>query len=181
MLRAVLPLLAALLLFTPARADDCDALVARIVAVTGAKFERRAGRHIHLKTSNPDGTAKVHCAEPGFRQSVFVDAPDTALPSPAFFDRAAVLAEIVTGAPSVAVRASALRCQQMALRDSAGLARIEGRGFELGCGAQAPGRRDRGFFNVTVHAGLRRQGAANTTNPPPCRATGVRVITGVGA
>ena len=139
---------------TPAFADDCDALAARIVAETGMSFERRANQYVHFKGAPPIDTVSAHCAEPGLRRSFGIFSHDTALPPAVFFDTAAAVAEVFLGLPRARVRASALKCQRLALKDKDGDTEFDDRGFTMSCTVKQPGRdprgRDAGFIGVSV-------------------------------
>ncbi|MEH3117948.1 MAG: hypothetical protein PGN25_10245 [Methylorubrum populi] len=119
MLRPLLPaLLAALLLSapvwsTPARADACDALAARIAGATGAKKAgRRVGPSIDVRAASGVRLDLTCRAQP-----IVQAASSDPTPSAEYFRELTVAAELVVGEPAQTVQPILMRAYRTALRE----------------------------------------------------------------
>lgn len=107
-------LLAALLLLpAAARADECDALAARIAEATGAKKPgRRVGPSIDIKAARGFKLDLTCRAEPIVQASSSESAP-----SEAYFRDLTVASQLVIGEPAGSVQAAIVRAYETALRE----------------------------------------------------------------
>lgn len=107
------------LLTVQTRADECDALAARVLAdVRGTSFDKKSitGRDVDLR--HPDvGALTVHCR-------ISDDLPEAVsiiayakLPDAKFFDLVGRAGAAITGAPASRIALTAKSCHQRALAD----------------------------------------------------------------
>ncbi|HEV2543997.1 MAG TPA: hypothetical protein VGU70_14660 [Methylobacterium sp.] len=112
------PLLAALLLLSPvmqaaARADECDALAARIAQATGArKAGRRVGPSIDVRAASGVRLDLTCRAQP-----IVQAASGDPSPSAEYFRELTIAAELVVGEPAATVEPILARAYQTALRE----------------------------------------------------------------
>lgn len=148
--------LALLLVFaaSPAAADECDVLGARVASETGLRFYNRADRILYFIGAPPTNSVSISCPVTGARVSLTISSSDTASPSASFFEVAATLSRIAFGLPSKALQSDALLCQQRALEGAGGIAQVERPGRLVSCSLEKPSadpkRRPLGSFSLTV-------------------------------
>lgn len=113
------PILATLLLLAPlswgaaARADECDALAARIAQATGAKKAgRRVGPSIDVRAASGIRLDLTCRAQPIVQASSSDPSP-----SPEYFRELTIASEIVVGEPAQVVQPILARAYQTALRE----------------------------------------------------------------
>ncbi|WP_131800137.1 hypothetical protein [Methylobacterium indicum] len=114
-------------------ADECDALAAKIVATTGADFDRRVNQNIHFTGKTPIDAISIDCGGPGSKKSVGVFSNKTSLPQSIFIDVTGTISEVSLGISASKIKSSALKCQQLALRDKDGDAEFDERGYQMTC------------------------------------------------
>ena len=108
---AALVLLAAPVGVPPARADECDALAARIAEATGArKAGRRTGPSIDVRAASGIRLDLTCRAEP-----IVQAASGDPTPSPAYFRDLGIAAQLVVGEPAEAVQAAIRTAYETAL------------------------------------------------------------------
>ena len=112
------PLLAALFLLSPvtqaaARADECDALAARIAQATGAKKAgRRVGPSIDVRAASGIRLDLTCRAQP-----IVQAASGDPSPSADYFRELTIAAELVVGEPATTVEPILARAYRTALRE----------------------------------------------------------------
>lgn len=115
MMRSAVVIFAAMFA-APAVASECDALVAKIVEISGASVVR-------FPTENEavlrDGDIKLDIGCKG--RTLNVETP-TPFPQGRFFTLAGQVGSLLTGATAASIEAAARRCQQRAMKGAGGAA-----------------------------------------------------------
>ncbi len=129
-----------------ARADECDARAAEMIARIGGKVERRTDSGNILMKHPLASSISIQCANPNFPISLSSYAA-TAYPSAAFYDLTAEAGAIVTGLPADMIREGLIRCQGRALKSADESTDMNYRQVRLECQASV-GSAGRSGFTV---------------------------------
>jgi hypothetical protein len=153
----------AMLLFTlicifpdKSKADSCDALAAKVIAMPfGVTFDRRTNANIIILRDPLLSEMSITCPASGttlgvaFSQKLDVSfSQETAYPNATFYYLAGNIGEAVIGVRGETIEAAAMKCQQAALRSSSELADRTYKGVTVECQAYT---RDGGGTSITVH------------------------------
>lgn len=142
-LLALLGLLAA----ASARADQCEALVAKLTAVDGVRYDHASpsGKN-HFLAAAPASEISVDCGTASPTLYIYYEG---AFPSREFFALGGRLGSIVLGQPARDIEAAMRGCQQIALKDTSELADVHRAGLSVECQAAT---RDGGVAGFTIYA-----------------------------
>jgi hypothetical protein len=133
-------ILALLLTAPPARADECDSIIANLITQTpGLQLDKRVLAEgvdiVYLK--HPQAKAlSVFCPAPPLSSPALSSDWLQGLPPPTYFQLVGNLGSILTGVSADAIRAGAIECQKRALANKEGEdADVEASGVRFECQA----------------------------------------------
>ncbi|MFT4098469.1 MAG: hypothetical protein QM651_15230 [Rhodoblastus sp.] len=122
------------LMIQPARADECDALTAKIGAATGATIEFRSGADVHF--DQPDYRMALFCDARPQKIRVTIDNP---APAAEFFASLGLAGAALTGADPFKIGRAAVACYKAGLTVPNRGAEVLNREFTVSCDDRSNG------------------------------------------